>query len=92
MVGMRNYQKLKENPMKDLGQSHKDATKLKNFMVNELDWEPASMLTDSQAQELNVNRAIRKQLDEIEAHCKTPNEGVYYLNFITFIGHGVIND
>ena len=71
MVGMRNYQKLKENPMKDLGQSHKDATKLKNFMVNELDWEPASMITDSQAQELNVNTAIRKQLDEIATKLKT---------------------
>ena len=61
-------------------------------MVNDLDWEAASILTDSTSQELNVNKEIRKQLDEIEASCKTPNEGVYYLNFITFIGHGVIND
>lgn len=61
-------------------------------MVNELDWEAASMLTDSSAQEANVNTKIREQLDEIEARGKTPNEGVYYLNFITFIGHGVIND
>ena len=92
VVGMRYYQKLKDTPMKDLGLSHSDATKLKNFMRDELEWEPSTMFTDNPAQELNIHTEIRKKLDDIESRCKTPNDGIYCLNFITFIGHGVIND
>lgn len=91
IVGIKNYQILKKD-IKDLGQSHSDAKKLKNFMKDDLDWEPATMFTDGPAQERNIHTKIREQLDSIEARCKTPNDGFYYLNFITFIGHGVIND
>jgi hypothetical protein len=92
VVGMRHYAKVKYNPIKDLSLSHKDAIKLKRYMMDEMDWEPSTLLVDNAALELNIHTAIRKQLDDIEARCKISNDGIYYLNFISFIGHGVIND
>ena len=92
VVGMRHYQQVKYNPMKDLSLSHKDTIRLKRYILDELEWMAPSIYTDNPAQVLNINTAIRNQLDDIEARCKTSNDGIYYLNFITFIGHGVIND
>lgn len=60
--------------------------------MEELDWSPPTILIDNPAQELNIHKDIRNKLDDIEALCKTYNEGIYYLNFITLIGHGVINE
>ena len=92
VIGMKNYLILKDRPLNDLSQSHKDASRLKRYMIDELDWSPPTLLTDNPAQEWNIHRDIRSRLDDIEARCKTFNEGIYYINFITFIGHGVIND
>ena len=72
--------------------SHSDAKRIKDYLSGELDWPLAIIFADNAAQELNIHFDIKKKIDDMEAVCKTPNDGIYYLNFITFIGHGVIND
>ncbi len=48
IVGMKNYatQKDLEN-MKDLDTSHKDVTKIKKYLMDELNWPDPAILTDN---------------------------------------------
>ena len=49
VVGMRHYAKVKYNPIKDLSLSHNDATRLKNYLRDELAWCPPTILSDNLA-------------------------------------------
>jgi hypothetical protein len=46
IVGMKNYSKERGN-WKDLSMSHKDATRMKDYLIDKLDWPLPIILTDN---------------------------------------------
>jgi len=68
IVGMKNYSGSKDRDMKNLDESHKDAKKIEQFLLNELFWkkERIIMMTDSNVELIDLDKKIQREIDEMQ--------------------------